>query len=271
MAPAAPQPAGRLLSVVLGNASTALGVVAPGERGGEVVRHWTLSSDERRTADEWAVLVRGLVGPHLDEVEGVAVAATVPWVLGRWREMLERHLPDLPVVVVGAGVRTGIPVLTDNPREVGADRVVNALAALTRWGGPAVVVDVGGTAVTLEVVNAAGQYVGGAIAPGVEVGLEGLGRRAAQLRQVELVRPRSVVARNTVEAVQSGLVHGTAAMVEGLVRRALAEQDLDPATTRVVATGAYAGLVADEAGCFTDVEPHLTLLGLGLVFARNHR
>ncbi|TIC79507.1 type III pantothenate kinase [Nocardioides sp. GY 10127] len=255
-----------MLTVVLGNATTTLGIV----REGHVDAHWSVSSDPARTADEWAVLVRGLVGDDLADAEGVAVAATVPGILTRWREMMARHLPDLPLVVVGAGVRTGIPVLTDNPREVGADRVANALAAVTLHGGPVVVVDVGGTATTLDVVNPAGQYVGGAIAPGVQVALEALGRRAAQLREVELARPRAVIARNTVEAVQSGLVFGTAAMVEGLVARA-AEELGSPDGLRVVATGPYAELVAPEVACFTDLEPHLTLLGLEQLFVRNSR
>ena len=137
--------------------------------------------------------------------------------------MLPRHFGHVPAVVVEPGVRTGIPVLTDNPREVGVDRIVNALAALTEFGGPAIVVDFGGTATTFDVVNAKGQYVGGAISPGIEVSLEALGRRGAQLREVELARPRRVIAKNTVEAVQSGMLFGVAAQVDGIVARMVAE------------------------------------------------
>nr|WP_281363190.1 type III pantothenate kinase [Nocardioides perillae] len=255
-----------MLCADIGNSHTVLGLM----RDAEPLAHWRVSTDERRTADEWAVLLRGLLAdsgaPH---PEGIAVCSTVPAVLQEWREMLVRHFGDLPRVVVEPGVRTGVPILTDNPREVGADRILNALAAATDVGGPAVVVDFGGTATTFDVVTAQGQYVGGAIAPGVEVALEALGRRGAQLRKVELVRPRSVVARNTVEAVQSGMLFGTAAQVEGLVARMVDELGAHPDDVRVVATGYLAPWVLDECRCFTDHLPWLTLRGLELVFARN--
>jgi type III pantothenate kinase len=192
-------------------------------------------------------------------------------VLHEWRDMLTGHFGDLQHVVVEPGVRTGIPVLVDNPREVGSDRILNALAAVTLFGGPAVVVDFGGTATTFDVVSPQGQYVGGAIAPGLEISLEALGRRGAQLRKVELARPRTVVARNTVEALQSGMVFGTAAQVEGLVARMIAELGVPAPDVRVVSTGYLAPLVVGECGCFTDHAPWLTLQGLGMVFARNAR
>ncbi len=136
-------------------------------------------------------------------------------------------------MVVEPGVRTGVPVLMDNPREVGTDRIINALAAVHEYGGPAIVVDFGGTATTFDVVSAKGQYVGGAIAPGIEISLEALGRRGAQLRKVELLRPRSVIAKNTVEALQSGMVFGVASQVEGIVARMIAELGAEPADVRV--------------------------------------
>jgi len=175
----------------------------------------------------------------------------------------------VPAVVVEPGVRTGIPVQTDNPREVGTDRIINALAAATEYGGPAIVVDFGGTATTFDVVNGQGQYVGGAIAPGLEISLEALGRRGAQLRKVELARPRTVIAKNTVEALQSGMVFGVAAQVEGLVARMIGELGAAPDDVSVIATGYLAPLVVEECGCFTDSSPWLTLRGLELVFARN--
>lgn len=256
-----------LLAVDVGNAHTVLGIV---EDGG-VSAHWRVSTDGRRTADEWAVLLRGLVGRHLAEVDGIVLCSTVPGVTQAGRDMLARHFSHVEHLVVEPGVRTGIPVLTDNPREVGTDRIVNSLAAATTYGGPAIVVDFGGTATTFDVVNAAGQYVGGAIAPGIEISLEALGRRGAQLRQVELTRPRSVIAKNTVEALQSGLVFGVAAQVEGLVERISEELDVDPADLSVIATGHLADLVYDECDCFTDHAPWLTLCGLEMVFRRNVR
>jgi type III pantothenate kinase len=160
-------------------------------------------------------------------------------------------------------------VLMDNPREVGSDRIINALSAATTFGGPAIVVDFGGTATTFDVVSAKGQYIGGAIAPGIEISLEALGRRGAQLRKVELLRPRSVIAKNTVEALQSGMVFGVAAQVEGIVARMIDELGVPAADVRVIATGYLAGVVLDECRCFTDHSPWLTLQGLELVFARN--
>ena len=255
-----------LLAADIGNSHTVLGLLD----GEEVVAHWRVATDERRTADEWAVLVKGLLtsidGGH--EVAGIAVCATVPAVLHEWREMLARHFAKVPAVVVEPGVRTGVPVLMDNPREVGSDRIINALAAATEYGGPAIVVDFG-TATTFDVVSAAGQYIGGAIAPGIEISLEALGRRGAQLRQVELARPRSVIAKNTVEALQSGMVFGVAAQVEGIVARMISELGVAPAEVTVIATGHLAPLVLGECSCFTAHSPWLTLQGLRMVFQRN--
>ena len=207
---------------------------------------WRVATVEGRTADEWAVLLRGLIGEREREIDGIVVCATVPSVLLEWRAMLTGHFAALPSVVVEPGVRTGIPVLTDNPREVGTDRIVNALAAATRYGGPAVVVDFGGTATTFDVVNSQGQYIGGAISPGIEISLEALERRGAQLRMVELRRPRSVIARNTVEALQSGMVFGVASLVDGIVARMIDEIEVGESPASVVATGYLAPLVYDE-------------------------
>ena len=254
-----------LLAADIGNSHTILGLLADGE----VTAHWRVATDARRTADEWAVLLRGLLGAEIDTVDGVAVCATVPSVLHEWREMLARHLADVPSLVVEPGVRTGVPVLMDNPREVGTDRIINALAAVHEYGGPAIVVDFGGTATTFDVINAKGQYVGGAISPGIEISLEALGRRGAQLRKVELQRPRTVIAKNTVEALQSGMVFGVASQVEGIVARMIAELGEDPGDVRVIATGYLADLVVEECSCFTHRAPWLTLRGLELAFLRN--
>jgi type III pantothenate kinase len=254
-----------LLAADIGNSHTVLGLV----RGGEVSADWRVATVESRTSDEWAVLIRGLLGDREAEVGGIVVCATVPSVLQEWRAMLAGPFAGVPSVVVEPGVRTGIPVLTDNPREVGTDRIVNALAAATRYGGPAIVVDFGGTATTFDVVNSDGQYIGGAISPGIEISLEALERRGAQLRMVEIRRPRSVVARNTVEALQSGMVFGVASQVDGIVARMIAELGADPEVVTVVATGYLAGLVYDECRCFTVRDPWLTLRGLEQVYARN--
>ena len=253
-----------LLAVDIRNTHTFLGLLD----GEDVTGHWRVATDERRTADEWSLLLRGQLADRVDDVEGVAVCSTVPAVLHEWREMLERHLAHVPAIVVEPGVRTGIAVLTDNPREVGADRIVNALAAAALHGGPAIVVDFG-TATTFDVVNARGQYVGGAIVPGVEISLDALGRRGAQLRKVELARPRSVIAKNTVEALQSGMLFGVAAQVEGLVARMIEELAVPAEDVAVISTGHLAPLFLDDCGCFTVHSPWLTLHGLRLVFERN--
>lgn len=254
-----------LLVADIGNAHTELGLITDGE----VLADWRVSTDERRTADEWSVLLTGLASAEIDEISGVAVCATVPSVLYVWREMLADHFSHVPNVVVEPGVRTGVPILMDNPREVGTDRIINALAAATRYGGPAIVVDFGGTATTFDVVSEQGQYIGGAIAPGIEISLEALGRRGAQLRKVELQRPRSAIAKNTVEALQSGMLFGVAAQVEGMVGRMIAELGVPAEEVSVISTGYLAGLVAAECACFTDHAPWLSLQGLELVFHRN--
>ena len=255
-----------LLCADIGNSHTVLGLVDDGE----VLDHWRVATDERRTADEWAVLLKGLLRESTvsEHVRGIAVCATVPAVMHEWRDMLVRHYGTLPNVVVEPGVRTGVPVLMDNPREVGADRVVNALAAASLYDGPAIVVDFG-TATTFDVVSARGEYIGGAISPGIDISLEALGRRGAQLRKVELLRPRTVIAKNTVEALQSGMVFGFASQVDGIVARMIEELAVPTETVHVIATGGLAPIVVEECRSFTDHQPWLTLLGLELVFARN--
>jgi type III pantothenate kinase len=254
-----------LLAADIGNSHTVLGLL----EDGEVSADWRVATIESRTADEWAVLIRGLLGSRIDDVDGIAVCATVPSVLQQWRTMLRDDFGHLTSVVVEPGVRTGVPVLTDNPREVGTDRIVNALAVATGYATPAIVVDFGGTATTFDVVNSAGQYIGGAISPGIEISLEALERRGAQLRMVELRRPRSVIARNTVEALQSGMVFGVASQVDGIVARMIEELGADAVDVSVVATGYLAPLVVDECRCFTAHDPWLTLRGLELAHARN--
>lgn len=258
-----------LLCADIGNSHTTLGLLDDGD----VVDHWRVATLESRTADEWNVLIRGLINQSremsdLRAITGIAVCSTVPSVLHEWRDMLAHHFEAVPSVVVEPGVRTGVPVLMDNPREVGADRVVNALAAATLYDGPAVVVDFG-TATTFDVVSPKGEYIGGAISPGIDISLEALGRRGAQLRKVELLRPRSVIAKNTVEAVQSGMVFGFASQVDGIVDRIIAELDVEASSVNVIATGGLAPVVVDECRSITDHQPWLTLLGLELVFQRN--
>lgn len=251
-----------LLAVAVENTRTLVGLIFEGT----VKRHWSVGTDPRRTADEWAVLLEGLLAGE-SEVSGIAVCSAVPHVLHELRDVVARYYQDVPSVVVEPGVKTGLPVLVDNPREVGTDRIANALAAVNRYGAPCIVADFG-TATTVDVVNANGAFIGGAIAPGIETAVDALGVEAAQLRRVELVRPRAVVAKNTVEALQSGAIFGFAALVDGLISRIVAEQGFEHVT--VVATGALAPLVVGESSQIQRHEPFLTLHGLHQAFARNH-
>jgi type III pantothenate kinase len=255
-----------LLCADIGNSHTTIGLLIDGS----VVDHWRVATDERRTADEWGVLLKGLLNdsPVPGPLRGVAVCATVPAVLHEWRDMLRLYHGDVPQVIVEPGVKTGVPVLMDNPREVGTDRIINALAASQLFGGPAIVVDFG-TATTFDVVSAKGEYVGGAISPGIDISLEALGRRGAQLRKVELLRPRSVIAKNTVEALQSGILYGFASQVDGIVTRMRNELGLADGDLTVIATGGLAPLVIEECTVIDLHEPWLTLQGLEIVFGRN--
>lgn len=263
-----------LLAIDVGNTQTVLGLlrIGPDPDDVDVVEHWRVSTDSERTADEWAVLLDGLLSRRattLDDVTGAAMCSTVPAVLLAMREMALDVFVAHPTVVVEPGVRTGIPVLVENPREVGTDRIVNSLAAVHLYGGPAIVVDFG-TATTFDAVSEGGAYIGGAIAPGIGISLEALGVRGAQLRKVELSRPRSVIGKNTVEAVQSGVLYGFAEQVDGMVRRMAAELADDPSDVAVISTGGLAPLMVGEAHSLEHHEPWLTLVGLALVWARNY-
>ena len=256
-----------LLTIDVGNTHTVLGLFD----GEDIVEHWRISTDARRTADELAVLLQGLMGMHPllgdglgDGIDGIAICATVPSVLHEWRDMLARHFHDVPAVVV----ETGVPIQFDNPKEVGADRIINAVAANELYGGPAIVVDFG-TATTFDAVSARGEYVGGVIAPGIEISVEALGIRAAQLRKIEVARPRNVIGKNTVEAMQSGVVYGFAGQVDGVVSRMARELADDPDEVTVIATGGLAPVVLGESSVIDEHQPWLTLIGLRLVYERN--
>jgi len=248
-----------LLTVDIGNTNTVLGVFA----GDEMVDSWRVRTDARATSDELALMFRGLLDGV--PVDGISLCSTVPAVLREMRRMCARAFTGVPTVVVEPGTRTGVPILIDNPKEVGADRVMNTLAAHHLYEGPCVVVDFG-TSTNYDVVSARGEFLGGALAPGIEISLDALASRAAQLRKVELAVPRSPVGKSTVEALQSGMIYGVAGQVDGLVRRLVAELG---GQATVVATGGLAPLVLPVAETLECYEPALTLIGLRLVFAKN--
>lgn len=252
-----------LLTIDIGNTNTVLGVFT----GDELVHSWRIKTDARNTADELMLTFRGLL--HELPITGIAGCSTVPAALRELRTMLARYWPDLPTVLVEPGIRTGVALLFDNPKEVGADRIVNTLAAHHLVAGPAIVVDFG-TSTNFDVVSGKGEFLGGALAPGIEISLDALAARAAQLRKVELVEPRSAIGKNTVEALQSGILYGFAGQVDGLVRRLAAElHPSDPQAVAVIATGGLASLVVKHSETVTMHEPDLTLLGLRLIYERN--
>jgi len=252
-----------LLAADVGNTEIVLGVF----RGAVLEHTWRLSTQPERTPDELALALGGFLAQRgmafESQVTGLVIASVVPDVTAAFREMAGRYFP-FPPVLVGPGTKTGVPILTENPREVGADRVVNALAAFTKVGGPAIVVDFG-TATNFDVVSDKGEFVGGVIAPGIQASAASLFSRTARLTRVELVPPPAAVGRSTVEAIQSGLIFGTAAEVDGIVRRIKAEAG--PST--VVATGGLAPVVIPHCETIDLHEPWLTLEGLRLVFEKN--
>ena len=248
-----------LLTVDIGNTNTNLGVFV-GER---LVDSWRVRTAATATSDELALLYRGLLADV--PVDGVSVCSTVPAQLHEVRRMCARWYPGVESVVVEPGIRTGVPILMDNPKEVGADRIMNTLAAHHLYGGPCIVVDFG-TSTNFDVVSERGEFLGGALAPGIEISLDALASRAAQLRKVELTEPRSPIGKSTVEALQSGMIYGVAGSVDGLVRRIAAELDAPPT---VIATGGLAPLVVSVSETLHHHEPDLTLIGLRLVFERN--
>ncbi|MFB7877504.1 type III pantothenate kinase [Nocardia sp. NPDC056064] len=259
-----------LLTIDVRNTGIELGLISGSGDHAKLVRHWRIHTNPLLTADEFAMQVRGLVGDELDQVIGVSALSTVPPVLRELRTMLARYWAHVPHVLVEPGVRTGIPLLVDNPKEVGADRIVNCLAAYRQFGGPAIVVDFG-TAICVDLVSAKGEFLGGVIAPGVEIATEALVERSA-LRRVELTRPRSVLGKNSMECMQSGAVFGFAGLVDGLIDRIRDEFDAFAGSdVTVVGTGAGAPLIIPESETIDAHEPHLTLTGLRHVYERNKK
>lgn len=252
-----------LLAIDVGNTNTVMGVFD----GDQMRDSWRIKSDARNTADELALAFRGLVADT--PITGIAACSTVPAVLRELRTMLSRYYAGVPTVLVEPGVRTGVSVLTDNPKEVGTDRICNTAAAYHLVGGPCIVVDFG-TSTNFDVISPRGDFLGGALAPGIEISLDALAARAAQLRKVELVAPRSPIGKNTVESLQSGILYGFAGQVDGMVRRlSAAVAPDDPSAVHVIATGGLASLVIDHAETVTHYEPSLTLIGLRLIWERN--
>ncbi|SMB99982.1 pantothenate kinase [Thermanaeromonas toyohensis ToBE] len=252
-----------LLAIDVGNTNIVCGVY----RGKELVCHWRMATDPRKTTDEYTLSwyhfcqYHGLIPK---DIKDVALASVVPMLTQSLVEAAEELFGTKPLVI-GPGVKTGMPIRFDNPREIGADRIVNGVAAYELYGGPAIVVDFG-TATTFDAISANGEYLGGAIAPGIGISTDALFYHAAKLPRVELIRPRSIIGKNTIACMQAGIMYGFIGQVEGIVQRMKVELGGDPI---VVATGGLADLIAPETPIIDRVNPWLTLEGIRIVYERN--
>lgn len=252
-----------LLVIDVGNTNTVVGLY----EGQTLAHNWRITTDKGRTGDEYAMLLHELLrlaNVSFDRIEDVIVSSVVPPTLHAIETLCSKYVGRLPYVV-GPGIKTGMPILYENPREVGADRIVNAVAAFARWQRSLIVVDFG-TATTFDYVTAKGQYQGGAIAPGLKISADALFEKASKLPRVEVSKPPFVVAKNTVNSIQSGLFFGYVGLVDGIVERMKKETRDDPL---VVATGGLATLIANETQTINEVDPDLTLEGLRILYLRN--
>ncbi|WP_151737922.1 type III pantothenate kinase [Paenibacillus tengchongensis] len=253
-----------MLAVDIGNTNIVLGVY----RQRELLHHFRLSTARQSTVDEYGVLIHNMLGMSnisFKDVEGIIISSVVPPLVQVIVEMCTKYIGKEPLLV-GPGIKTGLNLRYENPREVGADRIVNAVAAIEQYRCPLVVVDFG-TATTFDCIDAGANYLGGAIVPGLGISTEALFQRASKLPRIELEKPKKVIGRNTVHAMQAGIIYGYAGQVEGIVRRI--KQEMNAPSLKVIATGGLAPLIAGETDCIDEINPMLTLEGLRIIYDRN--
>jgi len=253
-----------ILVLDIGNTNIVLGVYD----NDKLIHHWRMETDRYKTEDEYGMQIKALfnhAGIEFNQVDGIIISSVVPPIMFSLERMCQKYF-GLKPIVVGPGVKTGLNIKYENPREVGADRIVNAVAAIDEYGPPLIIVDFG-TATTYCFVNEKGDYMGGAIAPGINISIEALFARASKLPRIELMQPDHVVGKNTISAMQAGIVYGYVGQVEGIVSRMKAQSKKEPT---VIATGGMAGLIAAESKVIDIIDPYLTLKGLHLIYELNN-
>lgn len=255
-----------LLAYDIGNTNMVIGLY----NGKKLINHWRIATDRQKTGDEYGLLLEGLFRHHkiqLNDLDQAIISSVVPNLTGTIKEMIEKYVKVKPLIV-GAGIKTGMVIRYENPKEVGADRIVNAVAGIEKYGAPLVLVDFG-TATTFCAINAQGEYIGGAIAPGIGIAANALIEKTSQLPRVELVMPKNVIGRNTVNAIQSGLLYGYCGLVDGLVKRFIVELGFEKDQVRVVGTGGLADVIQPHSETIECVDQLLTLEGLRILFEKN--